>query len=159
MVNNQVSKTPEETLTEMNEIVLPNDTNYHGNLMGGKLMYWMDMAAGMASRKHANRPCAIIAVDHLSFKRPIYLGEIVNIKAIITRTFKTSMEVYVVVSSINIKEGEKNVCNEAFMTFVAMGDDEKACAVIPLVPQTDIEKKRYEEAMERRNKRIEIKVS
>ena len=88
------SKKVADSLTIMNELVLPNDTNTFGNLMGGRLMYWMDIAAGMAAAKHCNAPCMTASVDNLSFKNPIKLGNIVRIEARVTRAFNTSMEIY-----------------------------------------------------------------
>src|SRR5471030_771692 len=87
-------KKANESFTSMNEIVLPNDTNGFGNLMGGRLMYWMDIAASMAAMKHCNAPCMTASVDNLSFKNPIKLGNIVHIEAKVSRAFTTSMEIY-----------------------------------------------------------------
>src|SRR5437899_5756831 len=85
---------PGESLTVMTEIVLPNDTNSFGNLMGGRLMYWMDIAAAIASQKHCNAPVVTASVDNISFENPIKLGNVVHIEAKITRAFTTSMEVF-----------------------------------------------------------------
>jgi len=81
-----------ESFTVMNEIVLPNDTNTFGNLMGGRLMYWMDIAGAIASSKHCNAPCMTASVDNLSFKNPIKIGNIVHIEAKVSRAFNTSIE-------------------------------------------------------------------
>ena len=92
-MNNMEAKTASVSFTVMNELVLPNDTNAFGNLMGGRLMYWMDIAAAIAASKHCNAPCMTASVDNLSFKNPIKLGNIVHIEAQVTRAFTTSMEV------------------------------------------------------------------
>src|SRR6476646_1808303 len=85
------SKRPMESFTVMNEIVLPNDTNVYGNLMGGRLMYWMDIAAAMTSSNHCNSASMTASVDNISFKTPIRLGNVVHIEAKVTRAFNTSM--------------------------------------------------------------------
>src|SRR6476646_6640539 len=87
-------KKASNSFTIMNELVLPNDTNVFGNLMGGRLMYWMDICAAMAAGKHCNAPCMTASVDNLSFKNPIKLGNIVHIEAKISRAFTTSMEIH-----------------------------------------------------------------
>ena len=88
------SKRSSESLTMMTEIVLPNDTNVFGNLMGGRLMYWMDIAAAIAAQKHCNAPVVTASVDNISFESPIKLGNTVHIQAKVTRAFNTSMEVH-----------------------------------------------------------------
>src|SRR6185503_17459622 len=88
-------KKPAGSLTIMTEIVLPNDTNVYGNLMGGRLMYWMDIAAALAAQKHSNAPVVTASVDNISFENPIKLGNAVHIEAKITRAFNTSMEIYI----------------------------------------------------------------
>ena len=87
-------KTPKDSHIIMTELVLPNDTNVHGSLMGGRLMYWMDIAAALAAAKHCNGPVVTASVDNISFESPIKLGNAVHIEARLTRTFSTSMEVH-----------------------------------------------------------------
>src|ERR1700751_5389848 len=87
-------KTPRESHTVMNELVLPNDTNTLGNLMGGRLMHWMDIAAAISSQKHCNCPVVTASVDNVSFAKPIKLGNLLTIESRLTRSFHTSMEVY-----------------------------------------------------------------
>ena len=87
-------KSPSESFTMMTEIVLPNDTNVFGNLMGGRLMYWMDIAAAISAQKHCNAPVVTASVDNISFENPIKLGNVVHIEARVTRAFNTSMEVH-----------------------------------------------------------------
>jgi len=89
------TKKTSETRVEMTELVLPNDTNYYGNLMGGRLMYWMDVAAAMSAWKHCNAPCVTASVDNISFVSPIKLGNVVHIEAKVSRAFNTSMEVHI----------------------------------------------------------------
>jgi acyl-CoA hydrolase len=89
-----VTKTPKDSLVIMTELVLPNDTNTFGNLMGGRLMYWMDIASALAAMKHCGVPVVTASVDNISFENPIKLGNVVHIEAKITRAFNTSMEVH-----------------------------------------------------------------
>src|SRR6202008_1969963 len=88
------SKKPKDSVTIMTELVLPNDTNLFGNLMGGRLMYWMDIAAALAATKHCNSPVVTASVDNISFENPIKLGNVVHIQAKVSRSFNTSMEVH-----------------------------------------------------------------
>ena len=105
------AKKASESFIVMNELVLPNDTNTFGNLMGGRLMYWMDIASGMASGKHCNLPSMTASVDNISFKNPIKLGNIVHIEAHVCRAFTTSMEIYVKVWGEDLQKKEKYESN------------------------------------------------
>lgn len=143
-----------ESFTIMNELVLPNDTNTFGNLMGGRLMYWMDIAAGMASSKHCNAPSMTASVDNLSFKNPIKLGNIVHIEAKVTRAFNTSMEIYIKVWGEDLLHQYQYESNEAYFTFVALDPNGKPRAVPKIVPETAEEKRLYEGALRRRQLRL-----
>jgi len=149
-------KSPQESAVEMTELVLPNDTNLLGNLLGGRLMHWMDIAGGMSASRYANKVVVTAAVDNLVFHHPIELGELVNLKAIVTWTGRTSMEILVRVIAENTLTGEKKLANEAFFTFVALDEDGKSCPVPVLMPKTDEEKMLNKEAMKRRAKRLEL---
>ena len=148
------SKTPANSLTIMNEIVLPNDTNTLNNLMGGRLLHWMDIASAIAAQKHCNSIVVTAAVDTVSFKEPIKLGDVVNIKAWVTRSFNTSMEVFIEVWAENIPRGEKIKCNDAYYTFVALDSRNKPIKVPELKPQTPEEVEKYEGALRRRQLRL-----
>ncbi|WP_437920868.1 acyl-CoA thioesterase [Sphingobacterium sp. LRF_L2] len=148
------SKKAKESYTEMNELVLPNDTNTFGNLMGGRLLYWMDICAAMAAQKHSNSPVVTVSVDNVSFKRSIKLGEVVTIEAQVTRAFSTSMEVRMEIFAQNLPEGTKEKSNEAYYTFVAINKDNKPRVVPALVPESDIEKELFEKAQQRRELRL-----
>ena len=111
------SKKASESFIIMNELVLPNDTNVFGNLMGGRLMYWMDIAAGIAAGKHCNAPSMTASVDNLSFKNPIKLGNVVHIEAQVSRAFNTSMEIYIKVWGEDLLHQYKYESNEAYFTF------------------------------------------
>src|SRR5215475_16202832 len=129
-----------ESLTVMNEIVLPNDTNVFGNLMGGRLMYWMDIAAGISAGKHCNAPCMTASVDNLSFKNPIKLGNVVHIEAKVSRAFNTSMEVHMKVWGEDHTQQYKYKSNEAYYTFVALDPNRKPRLVPEIIAETDEEK-------------------
>ena len=149
------AKTPKESLASMSQIVLPNDTNALGNLMGGILLKWMDIAAGIASSRHSNAITVTVSVDNVSFKEPIRLGEVVSIEAKVTRAFKTSMEVYIEVYKEDPREVGRTKTNDAFFTFVALdGINGKPQLVRPIVPETDQERELFEGALRRREVRL-----
>ena len=148
------SKFPSDSLTIMNEIVLPNDTNTLNNLMGGRLLHWMDIASAIAAQKHSNRIVVTASVDSVSFKEPIKLGDVVNIRAWVTRSFNTSMEVFIEVWAENIPRGEKIKCNDAYYTFVALDSRNKPVPVPTLEPQTPEEIEKYAGALRRRQLRL-----
>jgi len=143
-----------ESYTIMNELVLPNDTNTLNNLMGGRLLHWMDIAAAISAQKHCNRIVVTASVDNVSFRHPVKLGDVISIEAKVTRAFNTSVEVRLVVWAQNIPSGTKIRSNEAFYTFVALDENGKTIAVPQLVPETDEEKRLYNEALQRRELRL-----
>lgn len=147
-------KRASDSFTIMNELVLPNDTNVFGNLMGGRLMYWMDIAAAMAAGKHCNAPCMTASVDNLSFKNPIKLGNIVHIEAKISRAFNTSMEIHLRVWGEDSLHQYSYESNEAYFTFVALDPNGKPRPVPAVVPETEVEKKLYDGALRRRQLRL-----
>lgn len=134
------SKKANETIAIMNELVLPNDTNVFGNLMGGRLMYWMDIAAGITAGKHCNAPSVTASVDNLSFKNPIKLGNVVHIESKVTRAFNTSMEIHIKVWGEDLIAQYKYESNEAYFTFVALDPNGNPRSVPNLIPETDEEK-------------------
>jgi acyl-CoA hydrolase len=148
------AKKPSESYTMMNEIVLPNDTNTLNNLMGGRLLHWMDIVAAIAAQKHSNNIVVTASVDGVSFKEAIRLGDVVTLEAYVTRSFNTSMEVYIEVWGQNIPRGEKYKCNDAYYTFVALDSRHKPVAVPPVEPETDVQKQKYEGALRRRQVRL-----
>lgn len=143
-----------ESFTVMNELVLPNDTNTFGNLMGGRLMYWMDIAASIASSKHCNMPSMTASVDNLSFKNPIKLGNLVHIEAQLTRAFNTSMEIYIKVWGQDMQHQISYESNEAYYTFVALDPNNRPHPVPQLIPETDDERRMYDGALRRRQLRL-----
>jgi acyl-CoA hydrolase len=147
-------KKPKDSFTIMNEIVLPNDTNTLNNLMGGKLLHWMDIVAAISAQKHSNNIVVTASVDGVSFKEPIRLGDVVTLEAYVTRSFNTSMEVYIEVYAQNIPRNEKYKCNDAYYTFVAIDSRNKPVLVPTIEPETEVEKLKYEGALRRRQIRL-----
>ena len=148
------SKKAADSLTIMTELVLPNDTNVFGNLMGGRLMYWMDIAAALAAQKHCNAPVVTASVDNISFENPIKLGNVVHIRANVTRAFNSSMEVHLNVWGEDLTQQYKYKSNEAYYTFVALDPNRNPRPVPQLIAETDEEKKLFEGALRRRQLRL-----
>ena len=147
-------KTAKESLIQMTELVLPNDTNVFGNLMGGRLMYWMDIAAALSAQKHCNAPVVTASVDNISFESPIKLGNVVHIEARVSRAFNTSMEVHLKVWGEDLKKRMKYKSNEAYYTFVSLDETSQPQAVPQLIPETADEKRLFEGALRRRQIRL-----
>jgi len=143
-----------ETEVVMTELVLPNDTNTFGNLMGGRLLYWMDIAAALAAMKHCSSPVVTASVDNISFEAPIELGNVVHIEAKVSRAFNTSMEVHLNVWGEDVLHQYKYKSNEAYYTFVALDPNGKPRTVPQLIPQNEDEKKLFEGALRRRQVRL-----
>jgi acyl-CoA hydrolase len=148
------TKKPSDSFVMMTEIVLPNDTNVFGNLMGGRLMYWMDIAAAISAQKHCHAPVVTASVDNISFESPIKLGNTVHIEAKISRSFNTSMEVHLKVWGEDHTQHYRYKSNEAYYTFVALDPNRNPRPVPVLVPETDEDKKLYEGALRRRQLRL-----
>jgi len=147
-------KKPADSYTMMTELVLPNDTNVFGNLMGGRLMYWMDIAAAIAAAKHCNAPVVTASVDNISFENPIKLGNVVHIEANITRAFSTSMEVHLKVWGEDLTQQYKYKSNEAYYTFVALDPNRKPRRVPELEPVTEEDNRLFDGALRRRQLRL-----
>jgi acyl-CoA hydrolase len=144
------AKTPAESVTMNTEVVMPNDTNHVGNLFGGKLMQWLDITAAIAAQRHSGRVVVTAAINHVSFDNPIKQNSIVTLEAKVSRAFSSSMEVFVDVFVENPATGEKTKSNEAILTFVAIDQNGSPLPVPPLTPETELEKKRFEGALRRR---------
>ena len=147
-------KPASESLVTMTELVLPNDTNTLNNLMGGRLLHWMDVVSAIAAQKHSNNVVVTASVDNVSFSKAIPLGSVVTLKAQVTRAFNSSIEVYIEVWAENIPKGEKIYSNTAFFTFVAVDKKGKPTDVNPVLPETEKEKELYEGALRRRQLRL-----
>ncbi|MBK9335707.1 MAG: acyl-CoA thioesterase [Lewinellaceae bacterium] len=141
--------------TVMTEMIMPNDTNPMGNLMGGYLMRWMDIVAAICAGRHCEAHVVTAAVDHISFQKPIRLGEVITLEASVTRAFNSSVEIYVEVFANDIKGQNPRRCNHAYFTFVALDDDRKIPVDIPpVLPLSSEEQTLYESAARRREIRL-----
>ncbi|CAL1516860.1 acyl-CoA thioesterase [Chitinophaga sp. MM2321] len=147
-------KRAQDSIIQMTELVLPNDTNTFGNLMGGRLMYWMDIAAALACMKHCSAPVVTASVDNISFENPIKLGNVVHIESKISRAFNTSMEVHLRVWGEDPVQQYRYKSNEAFMTFVALDPNGNSRPVPGVITDTEEEKRLYEGALRRRQLRL-----
>ena len=144
------SKTPSQSKSTQTEIVLPNDTNNLKNLMGGRLLHWMDIAAAITAHRHCNRTCVTASVNNVSFEHPIPKGSIVTLEANISRSFFSSMEIFIDVWIEDTLSGKKTKCNEAIYTFVAVDNMGKPIKVSAVVPETELEQIRYDGALRRK---------
>ncbi|MGF1532416.1 MAG: acyl-CoA thioesterase [Bernardetiaceae bacterium] len=147
-------KYPSESLTTMVQMVMPNDTNPLNNLMGGKLMEFMDIAAAIAAQRHSHRVVVTASVDNVSFERPIAMGQVVTLEAKVTRAFNSSMEVFVQATAEDIISGKKVSTNKAFLTFVAVDQVGNPIQVPSVVPQSQEEQVLFEGALRRRQLRL-----
>ena len=148
------AKKAADSLVVMTELVLPNDTNTFGNLMGGRLMYWMDIAAALAALKHCGSPVVTASVDNISFEAPIKLGNVVHIEAKVSRAFNTSMEVHLAVWGEDAIQQYKYKSNQAYYTFVSLDPNGKPRPVPSMTPESDSEKKLFDGALRRRQLRL-----
>ncbi|HQQ94487.1 MAG TPA: acyl-CoA thioesterase [Bacteroidia bacterium] len=144
------AKSPSQSFTVNTEVVLPNDTNHVGNLFGGKLMQWVDITAAIAAQRHCGRVVVTAAINQVSFNNPIKQNSVVTLEAKVSRSFSTSMEVFVDVFVENPVTGEKTKCNEAILTFVAIDQNGAPLPVPPLKPESELEQKRFDGALRRR---------
>ena len=149
-------KTVAESVVEMVEVVLPNDANSLGNMLGGKVMHLIDIAGAVAAHRHARSQVVTAAVDNLDFLYPIRVGELVVLRAHITRAFRTSLEAEVRVYREDYLTGERRQTSSAFVTYEALDAAGKPKEVPPLIPRTREERRRYREALERRRQRLAL---
>jgi acyl-CoA hydrolase len=145
------------TTAEMMEMVLPNDANILGNILGGKVMHLVDICAATAATRHCRRPVVTASIDYLEFRHPIKVGEMIIVKAALNRAFKTSMEIGAKVWSENLLTGERKHTSSAYLTFVALGDHGKPVTAPPYQPATPEEMRRWHDANLRREHRLAIK--
>ncbi len=144
-----------QSKTVMTEMIMPNDTNPMGNLMGGYLMRWMDIACAVCAARHCESQVATASVDHISFHEPIRLGDVITLTAVVTRAFNTSVEIFVEVSASEITGANPRQSNHAYFTFVAIDTiTGKPIKVPPIIPITNEEKKQFEVALRRRELRL-----
>ena len=140
-----------ESASEMAEIVLPNDANVLNALLGGRLMHWIDLAGAMAAHRHSRQHVVTASIDHLDFLVPVRVGDFVILRSSVNRVFHTSMEVGVKVWVENYRAEESRHVSSAYLTFVAVDAAGNRMAVPPVVPETEDEKRRYEDAAHRRD--------
>lgn len=143
-------KTAKETVAVTTHLVLPNDTNIHNTLFGGRLMAWIDVIASISARRHCGREVVTASVNSLSFNKPIKLGDVVTLEAKVSRAFNSSMEIYIDVFLENKITCELEKANEAIYTFVAVDQNGRTIEVPELVPETEEEIQRYGGALRRK---------
>ncbi len=144
------TKHPKDSKTEMTDLVLPSETNPINNLFGGELLARMDRAASIAARRHSRRIVVTASVNHVAFNKAIPLGSVVTVQAKVSRTFKTSMEVYLDVWTEDRESGRRLKANEAIYTFVAVDDMGHPVPVPKIEPETDLEIERFKGALRRK---------
>ena len=139
-----------DSQSEMNEIVLPNDTNPLGFLLGGRLMHWIDLAGALAAHRHSRSYAVTASIDHMDFLTPVHVGDLVVLRSSVNRVFTTSMEVGVQVIVENFLLEECKHVSSAYLTFVAVDKEGHHVKVPPVIPETDDQKRRFEDAGRRR---------
>jgi len=145
-------KAPKESEVIKTEIVLPQDTNALGNIFGGSVMKWIDIAAAISARRHCRRIAVTVSLDRLDFLSPIKLGNTVVIEAKVHYAGNTSMMIGVTVENEDTATGNRNLTAKAMLTFVALGENGKPAPVPPLIPETDEEKENFKKAQAKRKK-------
>jgi len=147
------SKTVQNSIVVMHELVLPNDTNVLGNILGGKVMHYMDICAAMSAYKHARSPVVTASVDRLNFLAPAKMGDILILKSSVNYTGNTSMEVGVRIETEDPFSGEINHTASAYLTFVSLDDERKPKTVSAIIPESINEKRRFKQAQMRKENR------
>jgi acyl-CoA hydrolase len=147
-------KHPSDSLNIQTELIMPGHTNPLGNLMGGNLLSWMDVACGISALKHSGSISVTAGVDNVSFRLPIKVGDVVVIRSFVTRAFRTSMEVFCQVYIQNYAEKKEELSHSAFFTFVGLDKEGRRIIVPSIEPQTDFEEKLYNGAERRREVRL-----
>ncbi len=143
-----------DSRTTMTQMVLPNDANTYGNVLGGKVMHLMDLAGAMAAYRHCRKPVVTVSVDSVRFLHPVKVGALMLLEAVVTRAFTTSVEVQVQVYSEDPLTGERRKTCAAFLTFVAVDAEGRPTTVPALEPETEEERRRWEQAQARREHRL-----
>jgi acyl-CoA hydrolase len=143
-----------ESRTEMVEVVLPQDANVLGNILGGRVMHLVDIAGAIAAHRHCRSHVVTASVDHLDFRNPILIGELIVLKASVNRAFHTSLEVGVKVFSENVLSGERKHTTSAYLTYVAVDPEGHPIPVPPLVCETAEDRRRFRDALARRKTRL-----
>ena len=150
-------KAVRESASEYLELALPNDANGLGNVLGGKVMHLVDLAAAMAGMRHARQPIVTASVDSLHFLHPVHIGELIILRSSVNRVFRSSMEIGVKVMTEQLLTGERLHTCSAYLTFVAVDREGRAIAVAPVIPETEDELRRYRQAGDRREYRLAMR--
>ena len=146
-----------ESASEYLELALPNDANGLGNVLGGKVMHLVDLAAAMAGMRHARKPIVTASVDSLHFLHPVHIGELIMLRSSVNRVFRSSMEIGVKVMTEKLLTGERLHTCSAYLTFVAIDQAGRAMAIPQAIPETEDEIRRYRQAGERREYRLTMR--
>jgi acyl-CoA hydrolase len=147
-------KTVQQSVTEMTELVLPNDSNMLGNILGGRVMHLIDLAGAISAARHAGRVAVTASMDSVDFRHPIRVGQVIHLRARLNWTGRTSMEVEVEVFRDDPLAGSRLKTSTAYLTFVAIDENGQPAQVPPLVLTTPEEEQRFREAEERRRERL-----
>ena len=150
-------KRVQESQSEYSELALPNDANELGHVLGGKVMHLVDMAGALAALRHARCPVVTASVDHMNFLHPVHIGELIMLRSSVNRVFRTSMEVGVKVWVEDLRTGDRRHTSSAYLTFVAVNGEGKCMPIVPVIPETAEEKRRFEEALQRREYRLDLR--
>ena len=143
-----------ESVSEYAELALPTDVNHLGNVLGGKVMHLVDLAGALAAIRHVRQPVVTASVDSMQFLHPVHIGELILLRSSVNRVFQTSMEVGVKVTTENLMTGERRHTCSAYLTFVALDENGRPTVAPPVIPESEEEKRRYQQAGERRQYRL-----
>ena len=146
-----------ESASEYSELALPNDSNGFGNVLGGKVMHLVDLAGSLAAARHARGPVVTASVDYMNFLHPVKIGQLILLRSSVNRVFRTSMEIGVKVFVEDLQTGAVRHTSSAYLTFVAIDANGSRVPVPPVIPETEEEMRRYEEAERRREYRLEMR--
>jgi acyl-CoA hydrolase len=146
-----------ESASDYSELALPNDANGFGNVLGGKVMHLVDLAAAMAGMRHARNPVVTASVDSLQFLHPVHIGELIILRSSVNRVFRSSMEIGVKVMTEKLLTGVRLHTCSAYLTFVAIDREGNAITIPPVIPESEEELRRYREAGERREYRLAVR--
>jgi acyl-CoA hydrolase len=156
-MNGLTPKAVRESISEYSELALPNDANGLGNVLGGKVMHLVDLAGALAALRHARRPVVTASVDHMNFLHPVKIGQLILLRSSVNRVFRSSMEIGVKVWVEDLQTGAVRHTSSAYLTFVALDATGQTVPIPPVIPETEDEKRRYEEAAQRRDYRLEMR--
>jgi acyl-CoA hydrolase len=157
MSEDEFARPVRESLSEYSEVALPNDANPLGNLLGGRVMHLVDMCGALAAIRHSRCPVVTASVDYMTFLHPVHIGQLITLRSSVNRVFRTSMEVGVKVWVEDLRSGDVRHTSSAYLTFVAVNERGQRVEAPKVLPETDEEKRRYEEAGRRREYRLQMR--